>query len=761
MASEIRVNKINNRAGLGTITIADTGVVVNGIVTCTEVSGLNVLNIAGVSTFASTLDINGDIDIDGHTNLDNVSVAGVSTFSDTVRVGTGITFETNGQANFVGVTTFGNVVGGATTSVVVNRDLVLRDSWGYGNHIKFHWNTNTINFPSASLSNIARVPNLSFGDRTNNGNQVGIGDFLMYHDYYNMHMMHFGLGGLYLSNKNTVLAIRGANGSGQPQNSIQLDPGANQGVKLYHGGNLKFETAGIGASVYGTLAATGADINGDLTIPDSIIHSGDTNTKIRFPAADTFTVETSGAERFRIDSNGRTLFTRGGLTASRNVGTKTGEIQVANSGNSSAISIISYTNDVGGPHLVFGKSRAGNATGSTIVQSGDRLGEIAFCGADGTDIDSFGAAIKAHVDGTPGANDMPGRLEFYTTGDGGSSAVERLRIASSGNVHIGSGDPTIAKLQVSGAGFFGSANTTKTNDGVIIERNSGDGEAHITAGRSGGNYSGLQFYVAGASGVTKRYAIDYLSNFKWFAANGTTERAKITSDGYSKFTSDGTYDGYSNAAQAHEFRQSLNKPTLWCSNSSSAQTWDIIRAESARTGNSAFQFIVCTSGNLTDDEFRVRGDGNVYADSSFNPNGADYAEYFEWTDGNSSNEDRRGMTVVLDGNKIKVATSSDSTDSIIGVVSGNASVIGDSSWNKWSGKYQKDDYGTYLKDENGDRKLNPSFDDTKTYVSREDRQEWDAIGMVGKLRIRKGQITGTRWIKMRDISDTVEEWLVR
>ena len=313
-----------------------------------------------------------------------------------------------------------------------------------------------------------------------------------------------------------------------------------------------------------------------------------------------------------------------------------------------------------------------------------------------------------------------------------------------------------------GSLFVGTGtNESKTQDGLILERNSGDGEVHISAGRSGGNYSGLQFYVAGASGVTKRHNIDYQSNFKWYAANGITERAKITSDGYSKFTSDGTYDGYSNAAQAHEFRQSLNKPTLWCSNSSSAQTWDIIRAESARTNNSAFQFIVCTSGNLTDDEFRVRGDGNVYADSSFNPNGADYAEYFEWTDGNSSNEDRRGMTVVLDGNKIKVSTSSDSTDNIIGVVSGNASVIGDSSWNKWSGKYQKDDYGTYLKDENGERKLNPSFDDTKTYVSREDRQEWDAIGMVGKLRIRKGQKTGTRWIKMRDISATVEEWLVR
>jgi hypothetical protein len=42
----------------------------------------------------------------------------------------------------------------------------------------------------------------------------------------------------------------------------------------------------------------------DITIPDKIIHSGDTNTAIRFPAADTVTVETSGAERLRVDSSG-------------------------------------------------------------------------------------------------------------------------------------------------------------------------------------------------------------------------------------------------------------------------------------------------------------------------------------------------------------------------------------------------------------------------------------------------------------------------
>ena len=54
-----------------------------------------------------------------------------------------------------------------------------------------------------------------------------------------------------------------------------------------------------------TLLKTGElTLTSDLTIPDKIIHSGDTNTAIRFPDADTFTVETAGAEALRIKSNG-------------------------------------------------------------------------------------------------------------------------------------------------------------------------------------------------------------------------------------------------------------------------------------------------------------------------------------------------------------------------------------------------------------------------------------------------------------------------
>ena len=42
----------------------------------------------------------------------------------------------------------------------------------------------------------------------------------------------------------------------------------------------------------------------DVSIADKIVHTGDTNTAIRFPAADTFTVETSGSERLRVNSDG-------------------------------------------------------------------------------------------------------------------------------------------------------------------------------------------------------------------------------------------------------------------------------------------------------------------------------------------------------------------------------------------------------------------------------------------------------------------------
>ena len=80
------------------------------------------------------------------------------------------------------------------------------------------------------------------------------------------------------------------------------------------------------------------------------------------------------------------------------------------------------------------------------------------------------------------------------------------------------------------------------------------------------------------------------------------------------------------------------------------------------------------SSNFQDRKFSFRGDGNAYADGSWSGGGADYAEYFEWSDGNTSSEDRRGISVVLDGDKIREATSGEDP---IGVISANPSVVGD------------------------------------------------------------------------------------
>ena len=106
-----------------------------------------------------------------------------------------------------------------------------------------------------------------------------------------------------------------------------------------------------------------------------------------------------------------------------------------------------------------------------------------------------------------------------------SGTADNITLDNSQNVTV-EGQATVdAGLKI------GSANQTKTVDGVLIERNSSDGMAHITAGRSGGNFSGLYTYVAGGDGVTKKFTIDNDGTYKFFAQDGSTERVRIDSTG--------------------------------------------------------------------------------------------------------------------------------------------------------------------------------------------------------------------------------------
>ena len=78
---------------------------------------------------------------------------------------------------------------------------------------------------------------------------------------------------------------------------------AKSGVKVTGGEILVGSGFSVGQS--GVATAAGGSFTGDVDIADKIVHTGDTNTSIRFPAADTFTVETAGSERLRVTSAGK------------------------------------------------------------------------------------------------------------------------------------------------------------------------------------------------------------------------------------------------------------------------------------------------------------------------------------------------------------------------------------------------------------------------------------------------------------------------
>ena len=255
-------------------------------------------------------------------------------------------------------------------------------------------------------------------------------------------------------------------------------------------------------------------------------------------------------------------------------------------------------------------------------------------------------------------------------------------------------------------------------------------------------------------GTTSNHAVKYMVN--------DSEVGQLKPSGALQFAKAASYSSWSGNIEGHQFVvNDAATVALTAHHEHASVTAGVFRCLSNRGPSSAYNMLVTTTGSLTDDQHRLRADGNAYADASWNANGADYAEYFEWADGNSSAEDRRGLSVVLVNNKIRKATSDDTTSSIIGVISGNPSVVGDAAWSKWNGKYLMDDFGAYDLDADGDRQLNPDHDADATYIPRENRDEWDAVGLMGKLRLKVGQPTGDRWIKMRDVSGSIEEWLVR
>ena len=109
------------------------------------------------------------------------------------------------------------------------------------------------------------------------------------------------------------------------------------------------------------------------------------------------------------------------------------KLGVVGAGTRGGISVSSYINSTTSAIFDFNKSRHATPGNHTIVQNGDALGVLIWRGDDGNEfVDA--AAISANVDSTPGNDDMPGRLEFYTSPDGTQGLQERMRIDNQGRV---------------------------------------------------------------------------------------------------------------------------------------------------------------------------------------------------------------------------------------------------------------------------------------------------------------------------------------
>ncbi len=185
-----------------------------------------------------------------------------------------------------------------------------------------------------------------------------------------------------------------------------------------------------GMSIFSSTTNQGAIAFGD---------SGDNDVgKIVYDhSEDSMSFRTAANERMRIDSSGRLLIGHSTVTPVDNDANNPHFQVEGTGGNDSRISIRHNSTTASNAPIIYLSRSKGTSTGAkTSVAEDDSLGSILFMGADGTH-DTRAAQIRAECDGTPSDNDMPARLIFETTPDGGLNTLERMRIDSSGNVGIG------------------------------------------------------------------------------------------------------------------------------------------------------------------------------------------------------------------------------------------------------------------------------------------------------------------------------------
>ena len=331
---------------------------------------------------------------------------------------------------------------------------------------------------------------------------------------------------------------------------------------------------------------------------------------------------------------------------------------------------------------------SGNAATATKLQTARTINGVAFDGSANIDIKTAGrgavaSGLYSHAEG------------YYTTANSQYSHVEGNRSVTSGNQSHAEGYYT----EASGDSSHAEGSST------IASGTASHAEGSCT--EATGSYSHAEGYYTEASG-TASHASGYYT-----IAQGAYQ------------TAIGKY----NVAQGTKTNISFSTDSVFI------------------IGNGV-------DSNSRRNAFRVAWSGKVYSSGTYNTSGADYAEMFEWSDGNIDGEERIGYFVAFDKGSEKIRKANGSDKHILGIVSCTMAILGDTYDEEWKHKYLRDKWGRIqyeIKEmgEEYDKKgslvrekylteapiLNPDYNEKNEYIPRQQRKEWDAIGLLGKLLV--------------------------